>query len=76
MQTIEKAEESVTRQRLLAWVGWGSFVAFWGSSALATARFFFPESCTNLRPAFRPANPKIIKWVRSAPTSRKRNACG
>lgn len=43
MQTIEKAEAPVSRRRLFAWVGWGSFAAFWGSSILASARFFFPR---------------------------------
>jgi len=40
---VEPAEISVTRRRLLAGVGWGSFAAFWGSSALAIGRFFFPR---------------------------------
>jgi hypothetical protein len=73
---VEQAEISVTRRRLLAGVGWGSFAAFWGSSALAIGQFFFPGSCTNLWPAFRPVNRKTIKSARSAPTLRKRNAYG
>jgi len=34
---------SVTRRRLLTFVGWGSFAAFWGSIVLATLQFFFPR---------------------------------
>jgi cytochrome b6-f complex iron-sulfur subunit len=45
MQTEEarQTETSVTRRRLFAWTGWGSFVAFWGGITLATLRFFFPR---------------------------------
>ena len=45
MQTEEArhAKTSVTRRRLFAWTGWGSFVAFWGGITLATLRFFFPR---------------------------------
>jgi DDE superfamily endonuclease len=32
-QVAQQAETTVTRRRLLALVGWGSFVAFWGSIA-------------------------------------------
>ena len=37
MQTTDTPEAglSVTRRRLLALVGWGSFAAFWGSMVLA-----------------------------------------
>src|SRR6266700_1447864 len=45
MHTTDTSETvlSVTRRRLLAFVGWGSFAAFWGSMVLATLRFFFPR---------------------------------
>lgn len=40
---VQKTETSVARRRFLAWAGWGSFAAFFGGIALATARFFFPR---------------------------------
>jgi exosortase/archaeosortase len=40
---LQEAESSVTRRRFLAFVGWGSFAAFWGSIVLATLRFLFPR---------------------------------
>ena len=36
-------EENITRRRLLSFVGWGSFAAFFGGVLLATLRFFFPR---------------------------------
>jgi cytochrome b6-f complex iron-sulfur subunit len=36
-------EGSVTRRRLLSFVGWGSFVSFFGGITLGTLRFFFPR---------------------------------
>ena len=34
---------SVTRRRLLSFVGWGSFASFFGGVTIATLRFFFPR---------------------------------
>jgi cytochrome b6-f complex iron-sulfur subunit len=48
----------VTRRRFFAWVGWGSFAAFFGSVALATARFFFPRILYEPSPRFRAGKPE------------------
>jgi cytochrome b6-f complex iron-sulfur subunit len=48
----------VTRRRLLAFIGWGSFAAFWGSIALATARFFFPRVLYEPAPRFPAGKPE------------------
>ena len=48
---------SVTRRRLLAFVGWGSFAAFWGSILLATLRFFFPRILYEPSPQFQAGKP-------------------
>jgi cytochrome b6-f complex iron-sulfur subunit len=32
-----------TRRRFMTWVGWGSFVSFFGGVTLASLRFFFPR---------------------------------
>lgn len=37
------AEASVTRRRLISFVGWGSFFSFFGGITLGTLRFFFPR---------------------------------
>src|SRR5215475_8551579 len=49
---------SVTRRRFLAFVGWGSFAAFWGSIVLATARFFFPRILYEPSPRFPAGKPE------------------
>jgi cytochrome b6-f complex iron-sulfur subunit len=36
-------EGSVTRRRLMSFVGWGSFASFFGGITLGTLRFFFPR---------------------------------
>ncbi len=36
-------EGSVTRRRFMNFVGWGSFVAFWGGATIASLRFLFPK---------------------------------
>jgi cytochrome b6-f complex iron-sulfur subunit len=36
-------EGSVTRRRLLSFVGWGSFASFFGGITIGTLRFFFPR---------------------------------
>ena len=36
-------EDSVTRRRLLSFVGWSSFAAFFGGITVASLRFFFPR---------------------------------
>lgn len=36
-------EGSATRRRFFSYVGWGSFVAFWGGCTLASVRFLFPK---------------------------------
>jgi hypothetical protein len=59
MQTTDTPEAglSVTRRRLLALVGWGSFAAFWGSMVLATLRFFFPRILYEPSPLFQAGKP-------------------
>src|ERR1043166_3622428 len=49
---------SVTRRRLLAFVGWGSFAAFWSSILLATLRFFFPRILYEPSPIFQAGKPE------------------
>ena len=39
----EVEEVSVTRRRFMSYVGWGSFVSFWGGVTAASTRFFFPK---------------------------------
>lgn len=39
-----RERESMTRRRPFAWMGWGSFAAFWASLGLAIGRFFFPRT--------------------------------
>ena len=56
-QVAQQAETTVTRRRLLAFVGWGSFAAFWGSIVLATARFFFPRILYEPSPRFHAGKP-------------------
>ena len=56
-QVVQHAETSVTRRRLLAFVGWGSFAAFWGSIALATVRFLFPRILYEPSPIFQAGKP-------------------
>lgn len=41
--TQQQAESSVVRRRFLAFIGWGSFAAFWSGVFLGTLRFFFPR---------------------------------
>jgi cytochrome b6-f complex iron-sulfur subunit len=36
-------EGSVTRRRLMSYIGWGSFASFFGGITLGTLRFFFPR---------------------------------
>jgi cytochrome b6-f complex iron-sulfur subunit len=36
-------EGSATRRRFFSYVGWGSFIAFWGGCTLASLRFLFPR---------------------------------
>ena len=36
-------EGSVTRRRLMSFIGWGSFASFFGGITLGTLRFFFPR---------------------------------
>lgn len=56
-QAAQQAETSVTRRRLLACVGWGSFAAFWGSITLATVRFLFPRILYEPSPQFQAGKP-------------------
>ena len=56
-QVAQQAETTVTRRRLLAFVGWGSFATFWGSIVLATARFFFPRILYEPSPRFHAGKP-------------------
>jgi cytochrome b6-f complex iron-sulfur subunit len=55
--TLQQAEPSVTRRRFVAFVGWGSFAAFWGSIVLATLRFFFPRILYEPSPRFQAGKP-------------------
>ena len=59
MHTTDTSEAvlSVTRRRLLAFVGWGSFAAFWGGIVLATLRFFFPRILYEPSPRFQAGKP-------------------
>jgi cytochrome b6-f complex iron-sulfur subunit len=54
---LQEAEPSVTRRRFLAFVGWGSFAAFWGSIVLATLRFLFPRILYEPSPRFQAGKP-------------------
>src|SRR5215472_15215993 len=45
-------ESTVTRRRFVAFVGWGSFAAFWGSIVLAILRFLFPRILYEPSPLF------------------------
>jgi cytochrome b6-f complex iron-sulfur subunit len=56
-QVAQHVDTPVTRRRVLAFVGWGSFAAFWGSIALATARFFFPRILYEPSPLFQAGKP-------------------
>jgi cytochrome b6-f complex iron-sulfur subunit len=56
-QVAQQVDTSVTRRRLLAFVGWGSFAAFWGSIALATVRFLFPRILYEPSPQFQAGKP-------------------
>jgi len=60
MRTTDTSETvvSVTRRRLLVFVGWGSFAAFWGSIVLATLRFFFPRILYEPSPIFQAGKPQ------------------
>jgi cytochrome b6-f complex iron-sulfur subunit len=55
--SLQQAQPSVTRRRFLAFVGWGSFAAFWGSIVLATLRFFFPRILYEPSPRFQAGKP-------------------
>ena len=69
--TLQQAERSVTRRRLVAFVGWGSFVTFWGSIVLATLRFFFPRILyESPRRGFRLASQRTIRSERSVRASK------
>lgn len=54
---VPQTGASVTRRRTLAWLGWSSFVAFWGSITLATMRFFFPRILYEPSPRFQAGKP-------------------
>ena len=53
-----EADLSVTRRRLLAFVGWGSCAALWGSITVATVRFFFPRILYEPSPVFQAGKPE------------------
>jgi cytochrome b6-f complex iron-sulfur subunit len=57
-QQLGRARADITRRQLFAWVSWGSFVAFWGSIALATMRFFFPRVLYEPSPQFQAGKPE------------------
>src|SRR2546421_3844167 len=59
MRTTDTSETvvSVTRRRLLAFVGWSSFAVFWSSIVLATLRFFFPRILYEPSPLFQAGKP-------------------
>src|SRR5262245_60675535 len=50
-------ESTVTRRRFVAFVGWGSFAAFWGSIVLASLRFLFPRILYEPSPLFQAGKP-------------------
>ncbi len=54
-------ESSVTRRRLFVWVGWSSFAAFFGSVAVASARFLFPRVLYEPSPKFLAGKPEDYK---------------
>jgi len=43
MHDTQEASASITCRRFFAWVGWGSFAAFWVMATPATVRFLFPR---------------------------------
>jgi cytochrome b6-f complex iron-sulfur subunit len=59
MHTLDvlQIESTVTRRRFVAFVGWGSFAAFWGSIVLATLRFLFPRILYEPSPLFQAGKP-------------------
>jgi cytochrome b6-f complex iron-sulfur subunit len=54
---VLQIESTVTRRRFVAFVGWGSFAAFWGSIVLATLRFLFPRILYEPSPLFQAGKP-------------------
>ena len=54
----EHRRPSVTRRRFLAWVGWGSFAAFWSSIGVAVGRWFFPRVVYEPSPRFQAGKPE------------------
>lgn len=54
----QQTESSVTRRRLFAFVGWGSFAAFFASVAVASARFLFPRVLYEPSPRFLAGKPE------------------
>jgi len=48
---------TITRRRFVAFVGWGSFAAVWGSIVLATLRFLFPRILYEPSPLFQAGTP-------------------
>lgn len=65
MQTLEarQAETAVTRRRLFAWVGWGSFATFFGGITVATVRFLFPRILYEPSPRFEAGKPEDYQVV-------------
>lgn len=53
----EQEPMTMRRRRLVATLGWGSFIAFWGSGVLATLRFFFPRVLYEPAPRFQAGKP-------------------
>ena len=56
LDTLQK-ESTVTRRRFVAFIGWGSFAAFWGSIVLVTLRFLFPRILYEPSPLFQAGKP-------------------
>lgn len=56
-----RGEGHVTRRRLMSYVGWGSFVSFFGSVTLGTLRFLFPKVLYEPPQRFLAGNPQEYK---------------
>ena len=60
MRTYDKQQKrpSISRRRFFAWIGWSSFVAFFSTVAVASARFLFPRVLYEPSPRFVAGKPE------------------